>query len=671
MERRDIMKRIVSLVLVFVLCLSLWACAANDQNPETDPTGTEHLSTVGTDGTEGTEGTDTTEVTDPTDTSETTDPTDASEVTDPTEVTEEMEATSAPTEAPTTPPTTPPETKPPATTPPTTPHQHNYVKSKVIAPSCESLGYTIYACKCGATQDGNFVDATGHNYGSWKVIQEATKEKPGKMQSTCSICKDKITKEYEYNRFQGVTVSIAVKTDSKADDLWLFKQIEEEFGCNIEIVEIDYAVWNDKLSALLAKNELPTILTDFTSVAQIVELGEQGYFVDVMAPENLEKMPNFAKIFVEDKQIHKNYMMTAAKDGSHYLLPKYDCERDVNHYWIYNETAFKKAGVEWSGDAKNGGFLNMLRQLKAYYPQSYPWTGGAWQGTLDRMIYSWGVNSSYAAYNWDTGTWYYGATTNEYYDMLKLAQTAYKEGLMNPDLLTQGNGAIQDDMMNHEGFLYNSWLGWMTMHNTAFVDGNVDDHEIPTPTPVGTNGKTMELAKYNIFSGTLISAKDPEAAECAMAIMNWMYDTSKSGGAWLNTVGTSEMLKKDSNGRYSWIDDGVYGGVSNDINYVAAKYGMFTDALSVRYCPESPYFTFNKEEQMAQDIGAKIGYFPAPPSMAINDTNIADAYTASQMDIRAMTQKFIFENWSRADFDAWVKEFNDQYAEVMVYLNNQ
>ena len=222
------------------------------------------------------------------------------------------------------------------------------------------------------------------------------------------------------DKFKDVVVTITRTVDTDYDNMWLYEQIEKKFGCDIQIVEIESAVHADKMSAMLAEGNLPTIFASFTPIAQVVEFGEQGAFVDFMDPENLAKMPNFAKIFVENEEINNVYMATAAEDGSHYILPSYDCERAVNHFWIYNETAFKEAGVEWSGDTVNGGFLKMLRDLKAYYPNSYPLTGGAWRQTLDRMIYSWGVNSSYAAYDWDAGKWYYGATTDQYYDMLNL-----------------------------------------------------------------------------------------------------------------------------------------------------------------------------------------------------------------------------------------------------------
>ena len=41
---------------------------------------------------------------------------------------------------------------------------HSYAVSKVVDPSCEDKGYTVYACECGSTKNDNYTDATGHNY---------------------------------------------------------------------------------------------------------------------------------------------------------------------------------------------------------------------------------------------------------------------------------------------------------------------------------------------------------------------------------------------------------------------------------------------------------------------------------------------------------------------------
>ena len=482
--------------------------------------------------------------------------------------------------------------------------------------------------------------------------------------------------------FSGVTVSIPAYSDTELDDLWIYRVIEEKFSCNIEVIEIDPKVnsYDEIMAALLAENKLPTIFNvspgyysePFLPIEQIIELGEQGKFVDVMAPENLEKMPNFASIFADNAQVNQEYMMTAAEDRSHYILPAYDLERDVNHYWVYNEVAFKKAGVEWAGDPD--GFLDMLRKLKAYYPDSWPLTGQSWAGLLDRVCFTWGVNSSYAAYDWDKGEWFYGATTDAYYDMLDMFQTAYNESLMHPGTLTSGSGSIQSDITSGQSFLYNSWLGWMTAHNDAFIAGEWDMHEVPAPTPVGPNGKTLEVKKFKNNAGTIISNQDPEAAACAMAIMDWMYDTSEDGGAWLNTVGDETMLTTDENGRYLWIaEDHPYfpdDDTTTDVNYVSEKYGMFHQALTVRRCPESPYFTYSAEEQLAQEIGDKVGYFRAPPTLPSMDSETAETYAAAQAEIKNMQIKFITENWDRETFVTWAEQFNETYGSVIDYLNS-
>ena len=473
------------------------------------------------------------------------------------------------------------------------------------------------------------------------------------------------------DKFKGVVVSVAVVADEDQDDLWFFKLIEEKFGCDIQVVEIPNGAYQDKMAAYLADKNLPTIFESFGTIAQIVEYGDQGAFVNVMDEDNLAKMPHFKKFFVDQTEVYDEYMMTASTaTGAHYILPAWDSERAVNHYWVYNDAEFEKAGVEWSGDTVNGGFLKMLRDLKAYNPSSWPLTAGDWKNTLQRMISTWGVNSMYAAYDYEDEKWFYGATTDEFYDIMNLLLTCYNEGLMNPASLSQGNGALQEDIINHRSYIYHSWLGWMSMHNAAFVKEGVSDHESPTPTPVGPNGMTLELKKFANSYGTVINAEDPLAAECAMAIMNWMYDDSKLGGAWASSVGPDEIVATDENGKLNWIDESSPTGYNNDVNYVAPLYGMFDTSLNVRYAPESPYFTFNAEEQLAQEIGDKIGYFKAAPALAWTDVEMADAYTASQQDIQAMTQKFITDNWTRADFDAWVADFLDQYGEVMDFLNS-
>lgn len=81
---------------------------------------------------------------------------------------------------------------------------HNF-SDEVIAPTCTELGYTIHTCsKCGFSFSDNYIDALGHNWSDWVIINEPTETETGLKKRTCSICKAEETnvipvKTHEHN----------------------------------------------------------------------------------------------------------------------------------------------------------------------------------------------------------------------------------------------------------------------------------------------------------------------------------------------------------------------------------------------------------------------------------------------------------------------------------------
>ena len=67
-------------------------------------------------------------------------------------------------------------------------NEHDYV-AIVTPPNCTEKGYTTYTCRnCSHSYKGNKVDATGHTWGEWKVIKEATTTETGKKERVCERC---------------------------------------------------------------------------------------------------------------------------------------------------------------------------------------------------------------------------------------------------------------------------------------------------------------------------------------------------------------------------------------------------------------------------------------------------------------------------------------------------
>lgn len=105
-------------------------------------------------------------------------------------------------------------------------NEHDYV-AVVTPPNCTEKGYTTYTCRnCSHSYKGNEVDATGHTWGEWKVIKEATTTETGKKERVCERCdyKEIAVISMISNKEQPTTSTkpdIAVKTgDSTNILLW-------------------------------------------------------------------------------------------------------------------------------------------------------------------------------------------------------------------------------------------------------------------------------------------------------------------------------------------------------------------------------------------------------------------------------------------------------------------
>jgi hypothetical protein len=78
-----------------------------------------------------------------------------------------------------------------------TEHTHNYVPVTVIRPTCTEEGLIRYICSCGAVDESQDtpIAATGHRWGPWTTIEEATTEREGLKERTC--INDPSHKEYK------------------------------------------------------------------------------------------------------------------------------------------------------------------------------------------------------------------------------------------------------------------------------------------------------------------------------------------------------------------------------------------------------------------------------------------------------------------------------------------
>lgn len=77
------------------------------------------------------------------------------------------------------------------------PAAHKYGDAVVVEPTCTEAGSKTYTCSVCDKDVVETIPATGHTFGAWEVVEEATEDEEGLEQRTCSVCGEKETREIE------------------------------------------------------------------------------------------------------------------------------------------------------------------------------------------------------------------------------------------------------------------------------------------------------------------------------------------------------------------------------------------------------------------------------------------------------------------------------------------
>ena len=104
--------------------------------------------------------------------------------------------------------------------PPKPEHKHEYKLDSELskAPTCTEAGENVYVCSCGESYTED-VAATGHKWGKWEVVKEATTEKEGREKRTCETCHEEDFRSIPKLDAKTVTVTFVDTFDGDFDEV--------------------------------------------------------------------------------------------------------------------------------------------------------------------------------------------------------------------------------------------------------------------------------------------------------------------------------------------------------------------------------------------------------------------------------------------------------------------
>ena len=466
--------------------------------------------------------------------------------------------------------------------------------------------------------------------------------------------------------FKDVTVDWWVASNYDiSSDMYVFKKLEEVIGCKIKVTRYDTETYAAKINTALQTNQLPDICYPGVGMAIYNVYGEQGAFVNLLDPGVLARMPNLKKL-LEIPEVAQTVDTMKSESGALYSLIRYNTNRVVNHGWMYRKDIFDKHGIEMWHDSES--FLNVLRQLKNLYPDSYPLTGADMSVVITRLMSSYGVNDKVLAYDWDKGEWFLGASTEAFYELLTLLQTAWEEDLVDPDIFTNKVNDIDSAVLNDTSFVFNSWIGRMAEQNPAGKD--LDPNFQVSYAPHIGNGMGNQLALVEPMN-VLINAQSPNMEAC-LAIWNYLYGEE---GTTVYTIGEEgETYNLDANGNKVYINADGTEMINPTIQTLEEQFGMWNAYIYCMADRESVYFTYTAEETEAQEIGAKGGLLKGTPTDMVPEEYGEDYYDLAHnltMDINQYCQNFITKGYTREHWQNELQLWMTKYGKAFDILNGK
>ena len=452
-----------------------------------------------------------------------------------------------------------------------------------------------------------------------------------------------------------------VSSDPDISDRWFFKKLEGITGVDIELIITQTATTNQKLQTLIAGGNIPDIIGATLNEAQSNDLCMQGAFAAV--EDYIDVMPNFKKIFVDNKENNWIFDAYAAADGKLYSVNSYDVARDINHTFMYRKDIFDKHGIKmWTNPDE---FYAAMKKLKEIYPDSMPYTSKMTDQIFSRWAPGWGIKAHEPYFDEADNTWKYSDTDPKYKVMLDFMKKLYDEGLMDPEFLTNTQSAWTQKMAQKDkAFVTFDWIDRMTMFKEQTKE-TLPEYDLRFANPVGPEQTYAESSKVGVAKHVKKQSEDRE--KVCFQLLDFMYSPF---GTELMTMGIEgETYELDENGMAKYIE---FDGELPSMTELVSKYGMFTQGMYSRFDRRSTYFNFPEQLKEAQDyVQDKTHVSPVDPEPVFtsDETEEKNKYLLNlQKAGKEFAVKYILGNES---WDAWVKKAESLGSKKLIDIYNK
>lgn len=394
-----------------------------------------------------------------------------------------------------------------------------------------------------------------------------------------------------------------VMYDSEYSKMPVLQDYEKKTNITIEWNNPAQADFNDKYKLVMASGNLPDAMIAIPT-DDIEKYGQQGAFIPLN--DLIDKhMPNFKKVLDQYPDTKK---IITSSNGNIYSFPQVMRQIWGNNGLIIREDWLKKLNLQMPTTTEE--WYNVLKAFKTGDPNGngqadeMPFSGDNISDAKS-LVTAWGVFTDFYVADKlapKDGKVHYGPMEPRFKEALEWINKLYKEGLIDPEIVTNDSKAFQATMTQNKAGSTRGWFGGdlITMNQTAQKNGDTNFHLVVAPVMKGPHGDQLHLwpdGKVNP-PGFVITRNNKYPVETAKWVDYWYSEEGQKfmwgieGKTYVMKDGKpywTDEVKNNANGKTNWEVWGSHtpGRSTWPSVWLPAELILQNDSEEVRYAKEN------------------------------------------------------------------------------------
>ncbi len=301
-----------------------------------------------------------------------------------------------------------------------------------------------------------------------------------------------------------------------------FTGIEELTNVRLDPIPVIFDNYSERMNVTLASGDLPDIMAYYTVSGIIDEYGPQGAF----AVLDLEKMPNYK---LKLSEVENAIELIKSPDGNIYRALEFNYMGVQNAALFARIDMIQKANLELpKAPYSIDELYQLMLELKNAYPDTYPilqFAPGQHWGSWAPLFQT----RSGIYFNQSSGQYLDGRLTENFKDLLRFLNNAYKDGILNPEFPTITRQQF-DEYLLTDITLFN--IGSAAVGDVFTPQGLVRNPDylfdtIEPPQYMGGDFWQESFHPLNMGAGYVVSNLSKNK-DIAVRLLDWMYSEEGS-----------------------------------------------------------------------------------------------------------------------------------------------